>query len=827
MAKILFVDDEPSIRLLLQKTLLDLGYEVAGEASNGCEAVQLALKSEPDLVLMDIVMPGEMDGIDAAKKIRMELDIPVVFITGYADEDFIRRAKCADPFGYLLKPFRDDELKAVIDLALHKKSQERRVRDSLSGADELERATRLLHSISRAQAMHIVRSDSREVFAELLETAVELTESEYGFLAEVLRDQKGELYRLSLAISDISWDEDSKRLYDRLAARQMEFRDMHTLAGAPVVTGKCVIANDPVRHSMFKGLPEGHPPLNAYMGVPMYFGGQLVGVLGLANRLGGYNAEVALFLDPFVSTCAGIIHALRRDETEREHQRALALNEQLLHSLVNAVTESAFLMSIDGTVELMNQSGAQRLGRSPEEIVDKSIYDFIPAGVAAYHREQVKEVIHTGNPLQFEDIHLGRHFLNSLYPVRDQLGKIVRLAVFAHDITEQKEKFEAQLRQAQKLEAIGTLAGGIAHDFNNILAAILGYTEMALDDIPENSSSSHDLEQVLTATHRAKDLVKQILVFSRQGETQERYPVAMAPIVREALKLLRATLPTTIELRQEISDESVSVMGDPTQLHQVVVNLCTNAAHAMRGSCGVLEVTLGGIEVLNHSTGTHEKIKPGPCVRLAVKDTGQGMDPATLEKIFDPYFTTKDAGEGSGLGLAVVQGIVKRHEGSIVVQSEPGKGTVFEVFIPRVEKALDRDEYKPGTLPKGNERILFVDDEEAVAALAEKTLWKLGYDVTTSTGSVEALDLFRANPHAFDLMITDYTMPHMTGVELTEEILNIRPDIPIILFTGYSDMISVEKLGETGVRAFIMKPISRRDIAEEIRRVLDSEPDAS
>jgi CheY-like chemotaxis protein len=287
--------------------------------------------------------------------------------------------------------------------------------------------------------------------------------------------------------------------------------------------------------------------------------------------------------------------------------------------------------------------------------------------------------------------------------------------------------------------------------------------------------------------------------------------------------MLRATLPTTIELRQDIPDASGAILGDPTQIHQVVVNLCTNSAHAMREHGGVLQVALAAVELNADMAGMAPHLKPGPHVKLAVRDSGHGMDSATVERIFDPYFTTKGVGEGSGLGLAVVHGIVKRHEGAIAVQSEPGEGTGFHIFLPRIETGQERENDGPEPIPRGTERILFVDDEEALVTMVEKILWQLGYKVTTRQDSLEAIDLFRSDPDAFDLIITDYTMPRMTGVELALEMMRIRSDIPIVLCTGFSEMITEEETKTLGIREFALKPLSRRNIAEVIRRVLDNE----
>ncbi|MBW1740158.1 MAG: response regulator [Deltaproteobacteria bacterium] len=387
---------------------------------------------------------------------------------------------------------------------------------------------------------------------------------------------------------------------------------------------------------------------------------------------------------------------------------------------------------------------------------------------------------------------------------------------------EAKAKLQAQLQQAQKMEAMGTLAGGIAHDFNNILFAILGFAEMTRDDMPEGSLARANLEEVITAAKRARDLVQQMLTFSRQVD-QERKPLQIHLIVKEVLKLLRASLPTTIEIRQNIQSQSSTILADPTQIHQVMMNLCTNAYYAMRERGGVLEVSLSEIDVDLDAEALpqHLDMKPGPYVKLTVSDTGPGMEPAVLERIFDPYFTTKGLGEGTGMGLAVVHGIVKGHGGGITVHSKLGQGTTFHVYLPRFESAVAPEARTAEPIPKGKEHILFVDDEEQLVRMAHQALKRLGYEVTVRTSSVEALEAFRAQPDKFDIVITDQTMPNMTGIGLAKELLRIRPDIPIILCTGFSEAITPERAKAMGIREFIMKPIVTSDIAKSIRRVLD------
>jgi len=381
---------------------------------------------------------------------------------------------------------------------------------------------------------------------------------------------------------------------------------------------------------------------------------------------------------------------------------------------------------------------------------------------------------------------------------------------------------ETQLNQAQKMEAIGTLAGGIAHDFNNILSSIMGYTEIALyDEIPEESPAHYSMNQVLKASHRAKDLVKQILAFSRQG-SDETKPIKLNSIVTEGLKLLRASLPSNIEIRQNIRTASGLVMADPTQMHQVLMNLCTNAYHAMREKGGELNVELFDVNLNSLDETLNIGLKPGKYVKLTISDTGHGMNQGVLERVFDPYFTTKPKEEGTGLGLSLVHGIVESFGSKTTVESAPGKGATFTIFLPRIESE-DKPEIKdPGPVPTGIERILFVDDETLIVEITEKMLQRLGYDVTSKTSSIEALEVFMTKPEAFDLVITDLTMPKMTGDVLAEEILQIRPDIPVILCTGFSERITEDMIKELGIRKYIMKPILRNEIAQTIRDVLGS-----
>jgi signal transduction histidine kinase/CheY-like chemotaxis protein len=388
-------------------------------------------------------------------------------------------------------------------------------------------------------------------------------------------------------------------------------------------------------------------------------------------------------------------------------------------------------------------------------------------------------------------------------------------------LKERKDR-EEQFRQARKMEAIGVLAGGIAHDFNNILAGIIGFSEMVVENMPPESKERRRLDMVLKSAYRARSLVRQILAFSRQTEVEQK-PVALTEIIEEGLRLLRPALPSTVAIVKKSSAVDDLVMADPVQMHEVLMNLCTNAAQSMREKGGVLQISLTN-ERLSGSSMPSGEVKPGDYVTLSISDTGCGMEPEVVERIFDPFFTTKSREEGTGIGLSVVHGIVKNHGGYVTVDSSPGEGSTFHVYLPAIKEHSDSRRGRTARMPRGRERILFVDDEEMLVALNKERLKSLGYRVVVCTSGMKALELFKAGPGRFDLVITDYTMPRLTGIDLARELLKIRPDIRIILSTGHLQGIPSKTLSEAGIREVLTKPLGKAEVAVAIRRVLDAGP---
>jgi PAS domain S-box-containing protein len=519
----------------------------------------------------------------------------------------------------------------------------------------------------------------------------------------------------------------------------------------------------------------------------------------------------------------GIINGVIQDITERKKTKA-ALREgvEKYRNLFNNAQVGMFRSGMDdGKFFEANDALARMFGY--EDRVDILDAEYIAGDnyVDPGTRETLLAIIREHGEFRNFEARLYRkdrsvawfRYSGRIFPEKGYIEGVIA------DITEEK-RMKERLLQAHKMESIGTLAGGIAHDFNNMLGIIVGNTELAMDDVPEWNPARNNLNEIRTASLRARDVVKQILAFSRLS-LQEMKPVRISPIIKDSLKLLRSSIPTTIEIHQNISGEPDTVRGDPTQIHQILINLCTNAAHAMGEKGGVLAVSLKNIEIDEGSGIHHHDLSPGKYIRLTVSDTGHGIEPKFLERIFDPYFTTKGVGEGSGMGLSVVHGIIKSYSGDISVSSEPGKGTTFQVFFPFIESQSGPEIEIGVEIPRGTERILFIDDEKAMVDTIQPMIERLGYKVIARTSSIEALEAFRANPDRFDLVITDFTMPNMTGMELAKELLKLRSDILIILCTGYSEHINEEKAKGNGIRAFIMKPVVLNEISNTIRKVLD------
>lgn len=408
----------------------------------------------------------------------------------------------------------------------------------------------------------------------------------------------------------------------------------------------------------------------------------------------------------------------------------------------------------------------------------------------------------------------------AITPVKDDLGRATGFIVVGRDVTKEV-MLESELERARKLETMGFLAGGVAHDFNNILASLIGYAELALEDLPDGSPVRHFVAEIHKAGLRGKDLVRQILTFTRQMKP-EQTPLVLPAVIREALSLLKTAVPENIEVEQHLADEPAAVVASPVQLQQIIMNLGINAAQAMRDRRGKVTFTLSSIEFASADEAPEQMMRPGRYFKLTVQDDGPGIDAETLSHVFEPFFTTKEPGEGTGIGLAVVQGVVKSLNGTIAVESELGKGTTFTVYLPKAElpvRPVREEERRPA--PKGQERILFVDDEPAIVEMERRTMERMGYRVETRTDGFAALETFKASPLDYDLVITDQKMPRMSGMDLARKITEIRPDIPVILSTGYSESVSPEGAKAAGIQEYIMKPVVMRELAETIRRVLD------
>ncbi len=506
----------------------------------------------------------------------------------------------------------------------------------------------------------------------------------------------------------------------------------------------------------------------------------------------------------------------------KEIEVKLRESKERLIAILQAIPDPLVVYDSNGYPLYLNPSFTKVFGWTQEEFEGTHI-PFVPKEEENITREKIVEIYKTGNPVQFETVRLtsgGKKISIHLSAaiIKDVSQNHSGLVVSLTDISGRK-KMEDELRHAHKMESIGTLTGGIAHDFNNILSIIIGNSELALESVSPSHPTRLNLEEIKSASLKASGIVKQLLSFSRKTDHHHR-PLHIGPIVVDTLNLLRSTIPTSIEIRQNVSLKDKTILADPIQINQIIMNLCINSSHEMDREGGIIEITVDAVNTTPNTNGDESSL-PKEYVRLQVSDNGHGIDAEIIDRIFDPYFTTKEIGKGSGMGLAVVHGIVKNHGGTINVENIPGRGVTFTILFPVVNKRPQVTVTDKNSLPTGNETILIVDDEESIVKMTQRMVEQLGYRAEGRTHPQDALQLFKDNPDHFDLIISDMTMPEMTGITLARKIKNIAPDIPIIICTGHNPHSGNENTEETIISAYITKPIFMHDLAKTLRMALE------
>jgi PAS domain S-box-containing protein len=680
----------------------------------------------------------------------------------------------------------------------------------------------LLNALGHAQAQFIAETDPVNIFNDLLDSLLSLTGSEYGFIGRILHDAQGEPYIKNFATTNIAWDSATEEFYEKYAKEGLEFTNMNTLFGAVVLTGEPVIANDPKSDERARGIPAGHPPLNAFLGLPFYSGDKMIGMVGLSNRKGGYDSAIVDFLKPFTSTCANIIEGYNSSLKQAHAEVALKESEKRYRHLFENMKDAAFLAEVDtGIIIGTNRAAELMLGRTREEIIGLHQSELHP-------KEHTKEYSELFNRHKYP----GTESHHELKVIRAD-GSIVLVDISAstfsigenrlvlgifHDITV-RTQMEREIQKGQKLESLGLLAGGIAHDFNNLLTAIMGNVSFSLHFLKKKDKLYNRLIEAEKATMRARDLTKQLITFSKGG-TPITETIEIGEMIEESASF--ALRGSNVKYALTIAPGTSAIEADPGQINQVLNNLIINADQSMPEG-GTISISAKSIDL----GGDFAPLPKGRYVQISVTDQGAGIPGKHLPKIFDPYFSTKQ--KGSGLGLASTYSIVEKHLGHIGVESEVGVGTTFTVYLPASDKKAARADNKKTGCAKGTGKILVMDDEEIIQDLVGEFLTSLGYTVESATDGAEALELYSRAKEAgtpFDIVIMDLTIPGgMGGKETIKSLLEIAPDAKAIVSSGYSQDPIMAQFKAYGFRGVVAKPYRLDELASVVKAIISSSDD--
>lgn len=756
MKKILVIDDMKSFREQIVSILSSEGFEVIG-ADDGLKGLEIAKEYLPDLIICDIMMP-EIDGYQVLDTLREHTEtatIPFIFTTVKSEREDVRQGMSLGADDYITKPFTAQEIITAVKTGLSKRDKLNQHYNTIAEKVTKERLQYLL-STCPAVIYSCCPSDYNK-FTYISNNITTLL----GYTPEEFVEEKG-FWNNHIHVSDLP------RVLSELS--HMKEQNFYTIEYRFL----CKDGN-------YRWIYDERRLISDNLGNPLDIVGSWL------------------------------------DITEKKTAEEDLLR---LSTAIEQSVESVVITDTSGNIQYVNPAFEMLSGYCKDEITGKNCRMFKSDKHDREFYDRMWHIISEGNV--WKGLISNKKKDDTLYdikttisPVKDITGKIINYVSVMYDITGEL-KMENQLRQAQKMEAIGTLASGIAHDFNNVLAVIIGYTEMALYKPKSITSKKYYLEQILNSAHKAKDLIVQILSFSRSRE-EEVKPVKVSSIIRESLKLLKPTLQENIKIRKNLEAKSDIIMAESTQINQVIMNLCTNSIYAMSESGGVLEVGLTDVMLDSYDVACYTDLPSGPYVKLTVSDTGHGMTQEIVERIFEPFYTTKEKGEGTGLGLSIVHGIVKNLRGVITVYSEPWVGTTFEILIPRIECKTGKRVDEIVEMPEGSGTVLFVEDEESVHYMMKEMIERLGYKIVSTLNSTEGLKIFRDNYKDFDLVITDQSMPGMTGIELGKEIISISPITPVLLLTSFNDFFTQDSLLGAGIKKFLVKPVSFNELSETIR----------